>query len=219
MFDVLLRDDDGGAVIRQRYSPCIFLVTLFSSLFSFPPIFLFLSLFFVSFFSLAARLKVSDLTVLAVQMWSHIMLLPHAQIGGGDGNSNMSLERRLQTLLGAVSSHWPSFEPLLHRVANRIGNTMQQSHAVGIPLDQGQMSLNTSAGLVRERAPEAYRPHEMPGAAGSGETSSLPETLRYKRFDPSEKGRRRKEIPSLQAQFVSGNSGHHAGAGRSSSGW
>ena len=169
--------------------------------------------------SLAARLKVSDLTVLAVQMWSHIMLLPHAQIGSGDGNSHVSLERRLQTLLGAVSSHWPSFEPMLHRVANRIGNTMQQSHALGVPLDQGQMTLKTSLGLVRERPPEAYRPHELPGATGSGETSSLPETLRYKRFDPSENGRRRKEIPSLENRFVPGNTGHHAGAGSSSSGW
>ena len=91
------------------------------------------------------------------------MLLPHAQVSGGDHDSNMSLERRLQTLLGAVSSHWPSFEPMLHRVANRIGSTMQQSHAVGVPLDQGQMSLQTSMGLVRDRPPEAYRPHELSG--------------------------------------------------------
>ena len=140
--------------------------------------------------SLAARLKVSDLTLLAVQMWSHIMLLPHAQVSGGDHDSNMSLERRLQTLLGAVSSHWPSFEPMLHRVANRIGSTMQQSHAVGVPLDQGQMSLQTSMGLVRDRPPEAYRPHELSGGRTPvpGAAVSLPETLQE--VQPSEKGRR-----------------------------
>ena len=146
------------------------------------------------------------------------MLLPHAQIGSGDG---MSLERRLQTLLGAVSSHWPTFEPMLHRVANRIGSAMQQSHAIGIPLDQGQMSLTTSTGLIRERPPEAYRPHGGFGSTGDGQgaVSTLPETLRYKKFDPSEKGRRHLEIPAISAAFVSGNGGQHAVTGNSSSGW
>ena len=144
------------------------------------------------------------------------MLLPHAQVGTNDGNMNISLERRLQTLLGAVSSHWPSFEPMLHRVANRIGNAVQQSHAVGIPLDQGQMTLKTSSGLLREKPPVAHRPHDH---ALNAKSDSLPETLRYKKFNPSEKGRRHVNIPAMSASFVPGSHvGADLGSG-SSSGW
>ena len=144
------------------------------------------------------------------------MLLPHAQVGTHDGNTNISLERRLQTLLGAVSSHWPSFEPMLHRVANRIGNAVQQSHAVGVPLDQGQMALKTSSGFLSEKPPVAHRPHDHELNAKS---HSLPETLRYKKFNPSEKGRRHVKIPAMSASFVPSNQvGAELGMG-SGSGW
>ena len=47
------------------------------------------------------------------------------------------MERRLQTLLGAVSAHWPSFEPSLNRMANRVGQALSLTHSTSHARDQG----------------------------------------------------------------------------------
>ena len=71
-------------------------------------------------------------------MWCHTFLLPHARVSDPyDPDGKISLERRLQTLLGAVSSHWPSFEPSLNRLANRVGKALSMSHAQSPSRDQG----------------------------------------------------------------------------------
>jgi hypothetical protein len=84
------------------------------------------------------RVPGKTLVKLGTQMWCHTFLLPHARVSDPyDPDGKISLERRLQTLLGAVSSHWPSFEPSLNRLANRVGKALSMSHAQSPSRDQG----------------------------------------------------------------------------------
>jgi hypothetical protein len=86
----------------------------------------------------ATRVPGKILVKLGTQMWCHTFLLPHARISDPyDPDGKVSLERRLQTLLGAVSSHWPSFEPSLNRLANRVGKAISMSHGQSPSRDQG----------------------------------------------------------------------------------
>ena len=84
------------------------------------------------------RVPGKTLVKLSTQMWSHTFLLPHARINDPyDPDNKISLERRLQTLLGAVSAHWPSFEPSLNRMANRVGQALSLTHSTSHARDQG----------------------------------------------------------------------------------
>ena len=84
------------------------------------------------------RVPGKHLVKLSTQMWSHTFLLPHARVEDPyDPDNKISLERRLQTLLGAVSSHWPSFEPSLNRMANRVGQALSLTHSTSHVRDQG----------------------------------------------------------------------------------
>ena len=128
-------------------------------------------------------------------MWSHVMLLPHAQVGGTDGNQQ-TLERKLQSLLGAVESHWPSFEPNFSRVSNRLAGVVTASHGVAPPMDGSHGVLNSSTGLLREAPPVATRPHDI--------------NTKYISIDRATKGKKVMNLPKMDQSFSGGG---HKGTG------
>jgi hypothetical protein len=150
----------------------------------------------------AARLKITILVPLAVQMWSHLMLLPHAQVGG-EGDQQQSLERKLQSLLGAVESHWPSFEPNFSRVSNRLAGAMQASHGFSAPMDRahGVMQARSAGRILSEgQTTTTLRPHDS--------------STKYKEMTKS--NRKTMDLPKMNTRFVPGSGG---GGGGGSGGW
>ena len=128
------------------------------------------------------------------------MLLPHAQVGGADGNQQ-TLERKLQSLLGAVESHWPSFEPNFSRVSNRLAGVVTASHGVAPPMDGSHSVLNSSTEFLREAAPVVTRPHDM--------------NTKYISIDRATKGKKVMNLPKMDQSYIGGKGGH----GSSDGGW
>jgi len=162
----------------------------------------------------AAQLKISLLTTLSVQMWSHLMLLPHAQVGTTSGiandNSVLSLERKLQSLLGAVESHWPSFEPNFSKVSNRLAYAMQSQHGIQAPLDASHQVLASSSA-------SALNPLNQLNPLGASASSLRPheETTKYIKIDVGTRGRRTVDVPTMRPSFTSGGErgGKNTGGG------
>ena len=98
-----------------------------------------------------------QLIKLSSQMYSNMVLLPHARISNPDDKmSGKTLEQRLNIILGTVASHWPTFEPTLNRSGNNFGATLQRQHGVVAPLDMGRMQSSVSPGIVTEPQARAY---------------------------------------------------------------
>jgi hypothetical protein len=130
-------------------------------------------------------------------MWSHIALLPHAQVGGADDNQQ-SLERKLQSLLGAVESHWPSFEPNFGRVSNRLASALGANHGFSAPMDRSHGVMNNSNGFLSEMKATTLRPHEV--------------STKYRTIVTKNR-RKGIHLPKANTEFVPGSSGGGGGGG------
>ena len=160
-------------------------------------------------------------------MWSHVILLPHAQIGGTKNDPSQTLEKKLQSLLGAVESHWPSFEPNFSRVSNRLAGAMQAAHGVSAPMDASHGVMKSSTQILSEMPSIATRPQYGDSIQGSPNRESSNSKTKY--IDRNQIGMRRSvEIPKMRPSFTSdgarggtggGGGGDRNGGDRSGGGW